>query len=398
MTSLLYLANARLPSEKAHGYQILQMCQAFQEAGARVRLIYPARKGECRHSTGFTGYYALRQDVPSSRLPLPDLLALAEAARLPMSVCSLAFRAQTLMFGLVAAYRAAVSRASIIYTRDFTVAALMCRFPFRVVAEIHALSPDPVRFDWQIATLKRCHKVVAMTGAMAEAMVQGGLPRAKVLVAHDAVDLATFRQAPTRAEARIQLGLSLQRRVAAFVGKYHTNGMEKGIPDIILAATRVLPAQSSLDFWFVGGPLQREAGYRSQIADLGLPQERFHFLEKRPVQEVPVWLAAADVLLMPHPRNAFYERDVSPLKLFEYMSARRPIVASNLPSVAEILVNGRNGLLGEPGDASALADNILRVLANPDLADELGRNAFGDVQTHTWLNRARSVLGFCEGK
>src|SRR5690606_26358643 len=120
-------------------------------------------------------------------------------------------------------------------------------------------------------------------------------------------------------------------RIASFVGKFHTNGNEKGIPEIIRAAVELVPAFLDRRFLLVGGPDDRIQTYQVLVREFGLPAERFLFRGKQPVTDVPYYLKASDVLMMPHPWSHFYAYHVSPLKLFEYMSSGRPIVASFLP-------------------------------------------------------------------
>ena len=66
-------------------------------------------------------------------------------------------------------------------------------------------------------------------------------------------------------------------------------------------------------------------------------------------------LADADVLVLPNPASAISNRFTSPLKLFDYMASGRPIVASNLPAIREILRDTENAVLVEPGNPDALA-------------------------------------------
>ena len=82
----------------------------------------------------------------------------------------------------------------------------------------------------------------------------------------------------------------------------------------------------------------------------------------------------------------------SPLKLFDYMAAGVPIVASDLPSLREVLRDGENALLANAGDADAFAAAVRRLLADRSLADRLGRQARIDVQQYSWDARARTLL------
>ena len=104
--------------------------------------------------------------------------------------------------------------------------------------------------------------------------------------------------------------------------------------------------------------------------------------------------ARADVLVLPNPASAISTRFTSPLKLFEYMAAGRPIVASDLPAIREVLTPTSNAVLVAPGDAAALAAGIRRVLADPALAARLaGRGGGCGVGLHLGAPRraARSA-------
>src|SRR4029453_17817516 len=81
----------------------------------------------------------------------------------------------------------------------------------------------------------------------------------------------------------------------------------------------------------------------------------------------------------------------SPLKLFEYMAAGRAIVASDLPAIREVLRHEVNALLVTPGDSTALAGGIERLLADSELAARLARNALNDVDDYTWSRRAEGL-------
>ena len=106
----------------------------------------------------------------------------------------------------------------------------------------------------------------------------------------------------------------------------------------------------------------------------------------------PVWLKASDLLLIPHPDNEYFANHISPLKLFEYLSACRPIVASRLPAIMEVLRDGGNAILAEPGNPVSLARAMKRVMRDAPLAEALAARAHSDGAAHTWANRARGIL------
>ena len=83
---------------------------------------------------------------------------------------------------------------------------------------------------------------------------------------------------------------------------------------------------------------------------------------------------------------------MSPLKLFEYMAAAKPILCSDIPVLREIIENGRNGLLLPAEDADAWAAALRRPNDTPAERRRLGAAAYADfLARHTWLERARRV-------
>jgi glycosyltransferase involved in cell wall biosynthesis len=349
-----YVANARLPTEKAHGYQILQMGQAFAEAGAAVELLHPARVNTpaLRAVTDVDAYYGLRTPVPRRTLPCSDWLQLVTVtAPFLRGLAPAAFRRQQRTFAAAAAeVLHAVPGDAVIYLRSVDLCELLLeRLPAvhaeQMFIELHHLPEDARRLERQLRTLRRVLGIISLTRAMAETLAEHGLPAERIVVAPDGVDWETFAVDASQSGCRERVGIAPGARVAMYVGKFHTMGAEKGIPEILAAARELAPELPDLQFHFVGGPFDRVPAYERQIAAARLPRERFRFLDKQPIQEVPHHLRAADILLMPFPNTHHYAHCMSPLKMFEYMTAGRPIVATHLPSVAEVLTDGQNALL-----------------------------------------------------
>ncbi|MEO1530041.1 MAG: glycosyltransferase family 4 protein, partial [Planctomycetota bacterium] len=107
-----------------------------------------------------------------------------------------------------------------------------------------------------------------------------------------------------------------------------------------------------------------------------------------------------DVLLLPAQRrvlgatgNEDISRWMSPLKLFEYMSSGKPIVASDLPVIREVLTDGKNALLVDPESLAGWATAVERLWRNTELSARLAETAKRDFEAHyTWDARAEAVL------
>jgi len=85
------------------------------------------------------------------------------------------------------------------------------------------------------------------------------------------------------------------------------------------------------------------------------------------------------------------QRYASPNKLFEYMDSAKPIIASNLPSVKEVLMNNKNCILFEPDNVDDLVDKIQFLSSSKELMYKIAENAKKDAQNYTWDKRVEKI-------
>ena len=216
-----------------------------------------------------------------------------------------------------------------------------------------------------------------------------GLKQEKLVVAHNGVDLEEFEPILSKEEARKQVGLPIEKKIVCYCGNTYSG---RGIELLIEASVKL----KDVLFLVVGGLESDNDRYRS-IAQ-SKRAENFSLVGFVPHKSVNLYLLSADVLVMPY-TSIMTIRDgttamqfTSPIKLFEYMASCRPIVATALPSVKEILVDGSNGLLAEPDSLDSLVDSIKRVLENTVLAEKLAMRAQFDVKKYTWEERVKKIL------
>ncbi len=229
--------------------------------------------------------------------------------------------------------------------------------------------------------------------------VENGFPEAKILVAHDAVDLDEFVVSESKIELREKLDLPVEKSIVGYIGRFQTMGMEKGVPELVKSMKHLVannPENPPL-LLCVGGPMELVDNYLRTADEYGVSHEHMKFLDRVPNNEVKYWQKACDVVAIPFPWSQHMAYYCSPMKLFEYMASGVPIVASDLPSLGEILTSNKNALLSEAGNVDKLADSIQSLLDKPELSTELGKQAREDVQEYTWDKRAQNILTFIEG-
>jgi glycosyltransferase involved in cell wall biosynthesis len=189
--------------------------------------------------------------------------------------------------------------------------------------------------------------------------------------------------------------LPLDRVIIGYIGRFRTMTMEKGIPELVQAMAYLPTFDGSEPLLLcVGGPMDAVPAYLDLAVGRGVSEHRLRFVDRVPNKEVPLWMRACDVVTIPWPWTEFSAYFTSPLKLFEYMASRTPIVATDLPSMREILRHGKNAVLVEPGSPEALAKGIQQMLEIPDRGQRIAAQACQDVIPLTWERRAANVLAF----
>jgi glycosyltransferase involved in cell wall biosynthesis len=237
----------------------------------------------------------------------------------------------------------------------------------------------------EIAERPSLRAFVTVTDALRDDWIAAGVPAARIHVWPDAVDLERFQALPPASEARAQLGLTHEGSLVVYCGHFYP---AKGVPCLVDAG-RLLPKATLL---LVGGWPEDIERMRAEARGC----ETIHFTGFVANERVPLHLAAADVLVLPNSARTREAHTTSPLKLFEYMAARRPIVATRIPAFEGLLRHGANAWLVAPDSPEALAGGIERVLAAPSLAAEIAEQAWRDVQKFTWKRRAAEILASLE--
>jgi len=390
---IAYLTTARLPTEKAHGYQICKMCEAFANNGLDVTLVHPFRN-QPKALQGHTvfSYYGVHECFQVQTLANTDIFRFEPL--LPASVFQFLFVLHSLMWSLYAASKAARYGADLYYTRDVPLGFWLTLFGMPTVLELHTV-PAGLQFLLlkRIGTQQSLKCTVALTSFIKQRLVAQGFHKERITILPDAVDQALFSISLTKEECRKKLGLPVDASIIGYVGRFTTMGMEKGVQCLIEAAGNLKTEVPSLCVLCVGGPQDNVAQYAAIGIARGLKHEQMRFVDRVPNIEVPYWIRACDVVTIPWLWNEFSAYFTSPMKLFEYMAAGVPIVASDLPSLREVLRHGENGWLVNPGDSAALAVGISHMLRTPDLAERIAQQALQDVKQYTWQKRAERVQG-----
>lgn len=373
---MIYIANVRIPTEKAHGLQIFKMCEALSLSEGKVTLVVPTRKNKLKDKDPFE-FYRVDKNFELHYLKTFDPTFLFKFP------AGFYFKFQTFLFGLSLSKYLIGKSDEVVYTRDQYLLPLLLKMSKKVVWEAHDLPRNKNKYKhlWY-----KCDKIIAITQGLKDELLQYGVPTYKVLVAPDAVDLRNFDTSQSQEELRKELDLPLDKNLIFYTG--HLYGW-KGAHVLAQAASHL--SENDL-VCFLGGTDEDIKKFRDSFGQ----EKNIRILGRVESFAVPKYLKAADVLVLPNSASRKISTHyTSPMKLFEYMAAGKPIVASALPSIKEVL-NESNAVLVDPDDSKELAEGIKKVIEDKELVQSLGTQALRDVQNYTWQKRAQNILNFID--
>lgn len=374
-----YITNVRIPTHKAAGYAIMKMCSEFAKIGIETELFVPS-KGNNDEKTDPFDFYKIRPDFEIKKIPGSDLLGLT------LKFGRIFYWIDVLSFYLNAKNKIELANNDVIYSRDFLTALFFGRKNF-VCLELHNI-PKSNLFR---KSFKRAKLFVVLNKNIKEALVSFGISEENILIAPSGVDIEQFSaDMPKDIEGIINSDF-----VYGYIGTLKTMGMEKGV-DLGIEALKYLP--DNFKFLVVGGEPDEIEYYRKMSISFNV-SNRVIFVGKVSQYEVGKYAKKCDVLIAPYPSNEHYSYYMSPLKIFEYMASGKPIIATDLPSIREVLIHGENASLIPPENVKALAEAINFLKESSDYAKKISENASELVkEKYAWSIRAKKIIGFLNEK
>ena len=369
---VIYVGSPELFSKGASAVHVMKMCQAMGRLGVETELLLSSNHNEDE----LRRYYGVQNNFKIKKLPYFKNTTLRNIAH-----------------GVLASISTKSRRKDydLVVTRNIVYAYLASVY-FRIPTVYDAHHPLVKGAGYLFKSFKDSKYLVRFStnsGGLADIYIKEGLPREKLVIAHNGVDLENYSELPGTKEARAQLGLPPDKKIVCYSGNiYEGRGTE-------LLVESALKLKDVL-FLIVGG-LESDVARLRALAD-GKNARNVKLTGFVPHASVPLYLASADVLVMPYTpevtiKGGARAKDfTSPIKLFEYMAAAKPIVASSIPSVTEVLEDGGNALLVEPGNPESLFSGIQKALDDTVLAQTMSQGALRDVRMYTWEERARKLL------
>jgi glycosyltransferase involved in cell wall biosynthesis len=368
---LAYITNASLTDGWAHSVQIANMCSSFAQAGAEVTLFVPYRKQFSNND--IFDFYKLPRNFKVKFLPCIDLFFSNPSPFL--------YWLRFISFYISARVYVWFHKFDVLYSRDLYSVVF---FP-SIVIEQHSF-PSRVSFLHKFF-LKRINKLVTLTSYIKQDYVRTGVKEDKIFVAQSAVDLSKFEGEAK--EINIS-GISAGDFVYGYIGTLKTMGMEKGVK-IGLEVLKYLPL--NFKFLIVGGEKPDIEYYVNIAKEYGV-EDRAVFIGQVAYSDIYSYSQKCDVFIAPFPDFKHYSYFMSPLKIFEYMASKKPIISTLLPTILEVLQNEKNSILVPPNDVQSVVNAIKYLSENPNISMKLAESAYNDVIEFTWDKRAEKILKF----
>lgn len=363
--NILAIAGSTIPSDTANSLQVMKACQALAQIGHEVTLLVPGSKNT---SIDLQQHYGLQVDFPIEWL--------ASSSRR--------------MFTWDSVRRARALKADLVYSwfPQSAVFGLLRKLP--VIFETHIQPTGLFGPLWHrtFANVRGRKRLVSITRALLNILEHDfhmHLSSDEVIIAPNGVDLELFTSLPDPVTARRQIRLREAPTVMCTGHLYAGRGAE-----LFLSLAKLIP---QAQFVWVGGRPDDIQTWKQRAES-----DNITFIGFIPNRELPLYQAAADLLLMPYSRSimgssgtADSARVASPMKMFEYMAAGRAIVSADLPVIHEVLKE-KSAVFCEPDDIENWRFEIEKLLNDEIRRDGLGNQARRDVQGYTWVARAKRIM------
>lgn len=362
---IVYVSTASIPSKTANSIHVMKMCQAIAKNGHDVLLVAPMLPGN-RVECDVYSYYGVENcfKVVFKRMP--------------------AIKGRLSLFALNTMIEVVRFKPDLVFGRFLHACAYASFLGYNVIYETH----DPIsNFSKSMKWLfyRMCNKagfksLIVISNAL-KSIITYEYPNIKnrIHVAHDGADTSVTSKV-------IHLhGRKKVLKVGYLGHLYKGRGVE-----LILACAEVL---KECDFHVVGGD-DDDVRYWLEQTTTG----NVYFYGFVSPSKVSAYRQACDVLLAPYANNVTISGGkgdtstyMSPLKLFEYMSSRKAIIASDLPVLREIL-NESNSITVKP-DLVEEWVGAITLLKDESIRNRLATNAYNDfIKNYTWGKRAKDIV------
>ncbi len=385
---IVYLANIRLPSEKGQTLQTMKMIDALAGCGVFVELVVPFRFNKTmKHIKDVYSYYNIKNKdkIKITTLYIPDFMPFKSL------LGHWAFRINYWFFARFASLYALLTHSDIIYSREWRVLMFLRNYKKNLIFELHDFREKDI---WGYrAVSKSCLKIITITRALKDSLTSCGIDEKKIEVLPDAVDLDEVRIKADKKEARERVNLPLDEKLVVYTGHLYE---WKGI-DVMIDAWKHLQGDN-IKLILAGG--MEEDIRRIKMHIFSEDIKNVLIVGFVPYNLIPYYLKSADFLILSaNKKYEIAEKYTSPLKLFQYLASRVPVIAPKTSAMLEVL-DETTAYLFDGDSPESLADIVRQAFVdldkNHDKIKKMTEKGYEIAKQNTWQKRARRIVKFIQ--
>lgn len=364
MKKIIYLSNSVIPSQYANSIHVMKMCQAFKFNNYCVDLLFYSPAEDISEEDIFTNYGVKHK---FSLIPLSYRFIKGKFFQ---------------NFFKILLYLNNNSRTNIVYGRDIYGVFFAALMGFPVYFESHGTPVNSIQLFLEklLYKNKNFKKLIVISDKLKEIYIDENFPikHENIKVFHDGADLIDDDITHHDFGKGFHVG---------YIGSLYYHG--RGI-DIILEIAKDNP---KISFHIIGGKEDEIKFWQERSSS------NIKFYGFIPNNLITKYLLGLDVAVMPYQENLKLDgmdyntiEWMSPMKMFEYMSAAKAIVTSDLPVIREVL-NTKNSILVKSDDVAAWSNAVSSLYRNPDFLKDISQNAHDDFKSkYTWNMRAKYLV------
>jgi len=278
----------------------------------------------------------------------------------------------------------------ICFTNDTNILLLLIfwrkvlRFKYKVCSDWHMLSNN---FKDKFISKNSDYLITTSSKLKKKILDLSGMDDEKILVAYGGIRIDEYKSI-NKEDVRKILSLPEDKKIVSYIGLYRTIGMEKGISTMIKSLQYF---SSDIVMMFVGGRGDEIEFYKKQAEKLNV-LNRCIFVEMVDFNKVVQYEQASDILAIPYPDKPHFRQYGFPMKVYEYMTSKRPILYSRLELVEEVIDDCAFGFKAD--DEKDFANQVKYILENSELSTKKSQKAYEKVKNYTWDKRAEKIINF----
>jgi glycosyltransferase involved in cell wall biosynthesis len=374
---LIYITNTRIPSEKANSYQSMQMCNSFAKIYDKVEMWVPnginTKEMEPYENNPYK-FYGIEKTFDIKRLFTIDYWWIHNLNQRVWSHLAAITFALAVLFKLKKE-----DKETPIFTRDWYVLKILL-FGKKIGFIENKIFYEAHKYVKKlISNYKNCNGLVVTNNYLKIIHEKQNINY--VLSAYNGVNANEYNDI---------LNYTNNKNKGKYTLVYTGNLFAwKGVYTLVDSVKYI---DKNIELIIVGGSKEVFDDFKNYINKKNA--KNILLKGHLPKRDTLKYIEQADILILPNSKKDKWSKETSPIKLFEYMMSRRPIIASNVDAICEVLKDKKNAILFEADNPKDLGDKINWTLEN-DCTD-IVKQAFKDVQEYTWDKRAEKIKNFME--